>query len=86
MDKLLKFINSLSKDAREAFADACGTSIGYLRKAVSSGQTLSAATCVAVERESNRQVTRKDLRPNDWQSIWPEIATEASRSAESVTL
>lgn len=75
MDKLLKFLNSLSKEAREAFASACGTSVGYLRKAVSSGQSLSAATCVAVERESKYQVTRKDLRPDDWQNIWPELAT-----------
>jgi len=78
MDKLLKFINGLSKEARDAFADACGTSIGYLRKAVSSGQTLNPATCVAVERESNFQVTRKDLRPNDWQDIWPEISTASA--------
>ena len=28
--------------------------------------------CVPIERATNGAVTRKDLRPDDWQSIWPE--------------
>lgn len=31
--------------------------------------------CVPIERETNGAVTRKDLRPNDWHEIWPELAT-----------
>lgn len=30
--------------------------------------------CVAIERATGGAVTRKDLRPNDWQDIWPELA------------
>jgi len=86
MDKLLKFLNGLHPDARTAFATACGTSVGYLRKAVSSGQLLNAATCVAVERESNGEVVRKDLRPDDWRDIWPELAPScAATAATTVT-
>lgn len=81
MDKLLKFLNGLHPDARTVFAAACGTSVGYLRKAVSSRQLLSAATCVAVERESNGGVVRKDLRPDDWQDIWPELAPSCATTA-----
>lgn len=29
--------------------------------------------CFAIEQATNGKVTRKDLRPNDWQEIWPEI-------------
>lgn len=29
--------------------------------------------CVAIERATNGLVTRKDLRPDDWQDIWPEL-------------
>ena len=29
----------------------------------------------AIERATNGQVTRRELRPNDWQQIWPELAT-----------
>jgi len=31
--------------------------------------------CYAIERATNGVVTRKDLRPDDWQEIWPELAT-----------
>lgn len=31
--------------------------------------------CVPIERATGGAVTRKDLRPDDWQSIWPELAT-----------
>lgn len=29
--------------------------------------------CVAIERATKGQVTRKDLRPDDWHIIWPEL-------------
>ncbi len=31
------------------------------------------AKCVAIEKATNGEVTRKDLRPNDWHLIWPEL-------------
>jgi len=30
--------------------------------------------CTAIEQATNGQVTRKDLRPDDWEAIWPELA------------
>ena len=30
--------------------------------------------CVAIERTTNGAVTRRDLRPDDWHLIWPELA------------
>lgn len=30
--------------------------------------------CVALEQLSGATVTRKDLRPDDWEAIWPELA------------
>lgn len=29
---------------------------------------------VAIELATNGEVTRKDLRPDDWERIWPELA------------
>jgi DNA-binding transcriptional regulator YdaS (Cro superfamily) len=29
--------------------------------------------CSAIEKATNGTVTRKQLRPNDWQKIWPEL-------------
>lgn len=31
--------------------------------------------CLAIERATSGAVTRKDLRPDDWENIWPELAT-----------
>lgn len=32
--------------------------------------------CVAIERATGGTVTRRDLRPDDWHLIWPELAEQ----------
>jgi DNA-binding transcriptional regulator YdaS (Cro superfamily) len=32
--------------------------------------------CNPIEQATNGAVTRQDLRPDDWQSIWPELAQQ----------
>ena len=67
MQKLLIYLNGLKKDDRAAYAAACDTTEGYLRKAISKGQSLGAELCILLERESNRKVSCEDLRPDvDW--------------------
>lgn len=34
--------------------------------------------CVAIERLTEKTVTRRELRPDDWQEIWPELAQQQS--------
>ena len=75
MEKLLKYINSLPPDARDTFAAACGTTISYLRKAVTRRQRLGSQLSVAIEKASKGEVTRKDLHPEVWHLNWPELAT-----------
>lgn len=82
MEKLLTHLNSLPKDERARYVAACATSEGYLRKAISIGQQLGAELCVRLEAHSNRAVTRKDLRPNDWQSVWPELIDQPIAETE----
>jgi len=41
--------------------------------------------CSAIERETKGRVTRQDLRPNDWQAIWPELDKPARRAKPEVT-
>jgi DNA-binding transcriptional regulator YdaS (Cro superfamily) len=36
--------------------------------------------CVAIEQATGGVVTRRELRPNDWQSIWPELMPAAEPS------
>ncbi|MDU7377883.1 MAG: YdaS family helix-turn-helix protein [Enterobacteriaceae bacterium] len=73
MNELRLYLNSLSPDEQRDFANQCGTSIGYLRKALSKNHELGAALCVLIEKASSGAVTRKHLHPGDWTSIWPEL-------------
>lgn len=67
MEALRRLLNSMELTHQEAFAAKCGTSIGYLRKAISKGQKLGESIVIAIERESDRVVTCEDLRPDvDW--------------------
>ena len=40
------------------------------------------AYCRAIETATGGAVTRRDLRPNDWHRIWPELAVDASAAHE----
>lgn len=75
--ELRQYLNGMAFDEQADFSKRCKTSVGYLRKAISTNQSLGPALCVSIERESGRQVTRQELRPNDWESLWPELAKAA---------
>lgn len=79
MNELKEFLNSLSVKEQRLFAMRCGTSIAYLRKAISMKQTLGTEICVNIERETNGVVSRKALVPN-WQARWPELVENHNRS------
>lgn len=67
MNTLLAYLNGLSKTARQAFCVRCGTTEGYLRKAVSKGARLGESLCISLDRESQGQVRCDVLRPDvDW--------------------
>lgn len=34
--------------------------------------------CARIESALNGRVTRQQLRPDDWHSVWPELAREAA--------
>ena len=61
-----------------ALARALGVSpvaVGqWLRPDVSTGRGVPPKQCVRIERLTAGQVTRRDLRPNDYFEIWPELA------------
>jgi len=67
MESLRKYLNSLHADEQAGFAVRCGTSIGYLRKALSKNQRFDVALAAALVRESRGAVRIEDLRPDvDW--------------------
>lgn len=74
MEALRIFLNTLTLSEQRAFAIRCGTTRGYLRKAISMNHDLGPALCVLIEKYSNEAVTRKQLHPADWNQIWPELS------------
>lgn len=63
----------LDAQERKDFAREVGTSVGHLTNFSYGYTVLKPAVCVAVERKSGGEVTRQELRADDWRDIWPEL-------------
>ena len=46
------------------------------------GRQPSPENCVAIEQATAGDVTRQDLRPDDWHLIWPELAKPKRKPAK----
>lgn len=65
--KLREYLESLTALERSEFADRIGSTLGYLRKAISARQPLGEGLVIAIERESKAAVRCDDLRSDvDW--------------------
>lgn len=70
MEELRDYLNSLSTSDQISFADRCGTTIGYLRKAISAKQELGIDLVMAIEQQSKNAVRCERLLPNiDWKYL-----------------
>lgn len=68
----------LSPDERHQFAELVGASAGHLTNVAYGYKQMAPEICVSVERESGMQVTRKELRPDDFERYWPDLIAEKS--------
>jgi DNA-binding transcriptional regulator YdaS (Cro superfamily) len=64
MEKLRAFLNGMPVASQCEFAKRCGTTIGYLRKVLSTGGRLGEGIAIAVERESKGAVLAEHIRPD----------------------
>lgn len=72
---LKTFLRNLQTlEAKEEFASRCGTTFEYLKQVAYGGKPCGIQLAVNLERESNGDLVRERLRPNDWWKIWPELA------------
>jgi DNA-binding transcriptional regulator YdaS (Cro superfamily) len=67
------FFFAMSQADRAVFAESVGTSVGHLNNFCYGLTTLAPIVCTAIERESAKQITRRDLRPADCEAIWPDL-------------
>lgn len=75
MEKLRTYLNSLPIKNQQAYAEKCGTTIGYLRKALSESPRMDGALCRLLDENSGGNVPRASLRPD----IWPELTKKTKR-------
>ncbi len=64
MDTLRTHLNSMPVAQQADYAKRAGTTIGYLRKALSKGQRFDGSLARRLDEESGGAVSRHDLRPD----------------------
>jgi DNA-binding transcriptional regulator YdaS (Cro superfamily) len=70
---LKTYLSSSERGTATKLAATLGVSTSYLSQMVSGISPISITRCVEIENATRKQVTRKDLRPDDWPLIWPEL-------------
>jgi hypothetical protein len=64
METLRTYLATLNPVEQAAYATACGTTIGYLRKALSVKPRLDGALVRTLDEKSGGAVSRYELRPD----------------------
>lgn len=59
-------------------AEACGVSTANVYQWSRGIRPVPVEHCAAIEAATQGAITRRDLRPNDWAYIWPELAINES--------
>ena len=88
--KLKDFLNELPRGQKGAFAVQVGIDPVYLSQIASEDQgerkfRPSPALAVRIAQSSGQKVTRQELRPEDWQDIWPELAVAPANAVHVAT-
>lgn len=80
LDKAIEIVGGVGKLA---------AAVGVVQGAVSNwrmrGSAVPVEHCATIEIATNGAVTRRDLRPDDWQKIWPELAKAQPHQAHPAT-
>ena len=80
LDKAIEIVGGVGKLA---------AAVGVVQGAVSNwrirGSVVPPEHCATIEAATNGMVTRRDLRPDDWQKIWPELAAANATQAHEAT-
>ena len=74
---LKSYISSGYGKAKELAAEI-GINPSFLSQMAGGDRAVSPEYAVAIEQATNGEVTRKDLRPDDWERIWPELSEKES--------
>lgn len=81
----IKSWTSAQRGRSLSLANALGVSPPTVSDWCTGKKAIPVERCVAIERATNFEVTRQDLRPNDWQDIWPELAQAPVNTEQPAT-
>lgn len=70
---LSEYITS-NRGRQAQLARSIGVSPSFIWQMVRGLKPVPLDLCFAIELATNGDVSRSDLRPSDWQLIWPELA------------
>lgn len=71
--KLSEYI-SVERGRGAAIASAIGVDPQLIYQWAGGSRPIPVPRCVPIENATSGEVTRKDLRPDDWMDLWPELA------------
>lgn len=71
---LKTYLSTLERGGATLLSEKLGVSISFLSQMASGAAAISPARCVSIEQATVGAVTRQELRPDDWNLIWPELA------------
>lgn len=72
---LKTFLSDFVPDARERFAQRCGTTKRHLQNVMYGQKSCAPELATQIEINSDRKVMRWETRPEDWHRIWPELVS-----------
>jgi len=70
---LTQYVLNHGQGAQKHLAIAVGVTKGFIWQLVHNKRPVPLELCAPIEQATNGEVTRKDLRPDDWAQIWPEL-------------
>ena len=71
----------IKHNSRTKLASDIGVSTGMISQWLNNTRPIAIGRCVAIEKATEGQVTRKELRPDDWAIIWPELLVETQKTS-----
>lgn len=71
---LKNYITTSARGEAKRLASCLAVSRSYLSQMASGVTAINPERCVKIELATKGAVSRKDLRPDDWMHIWPELA------------
>ena len=75
--KLKEYCSQHSGSQRK-LADYLGVTVAFVNHLVQGRRSVPVRYCIQIEQYTNGTVSRRDLRPEDYSQIWPELAAPVS--------